>query len=337
MAILFRVVTDSGSHYGVVDPDGEFWPARLAGRFFNMEKSARPVVGDWVEGRLEPGGWVFVEERRPRQTLITRRVGRFETQDLAANVDLLLILSSLNEDFNLNRFDRYLALAHQAGIKAWIVLTKLDLCTDVATFRDEARARLGGVPLYAVSAETGEGIAELGEDLAHVSRAGGTIAVLGSSGVGKSTLTNVLVPEARMKTSAIREHDGRGRHTTTHREILRLADGGWWMDSPGLRGLKPEFGTGEVSAHTEDLEALILSCRFTDCAHVDEPGCRVRAAIAEGTLEEARWESFWKLKSEELHQERMEDPLERRKERERFHRQVAAATEHARFRRRGFK
>lgn len=333
----FRVVTDAGSHYGVIDSAGDYWPARLAGRFFNRDKTERPIVGDWVEGRLEPGGWVFVEARTARRSVLTRRVAKYETQDLAANVDLLLIACSLNQDFNLNRIDRFLALAHQAGIAAWIVLTKTDLCDERESYLRQAFDRFPQVPTFAVSAASGEGIEEMRAKLAEVTSKGGTVTVLGSSGVGKSTLTNRLLGGETMVTQEIREYDGRGRHTTTHRELLRLPDGGWWMDTPGLRGLRPDFGGGEVAAHVQDLEALILSCRFTDCGHGSEPGCRVRQALESGELSEERWESFWKLKSDEILQERMADPLERRREQSRLQKRIEDAGAQAKFRRRGFK
>lgn len=338
MSLLFRVVNDSGSHYGVVDAEGTMWPARLAGRFFAKSQSERPIVGDWIEGRLENSGWVFIEVRRPRTSVLMRRVSKSEVQELAANVDLLVVLCALNEDFNLNRLDRYVALAQQAAVPAAIVLTKADLVTDTPGRRAEVRSRLGDrCEIHVVSLLTGDGVMGLRERLGAVTVQGGTVAVMGSSGVGKSTLTNLILGEERMATGSVRDSDGRGRHTTTRRELVPLSDGGWWMDTPGLRGLRPEFAGTQIAEHFADLEELILRCRFTDCGHENEPGCAVRAALHAGTLDENRWESFWKLKSDEIHQQKMEDPLLRRRERERFRKLVENASEHARFRRRGYR
>lgn len=320
MNSIFRVVTDSGSHYYVCDSSGgETYPAKLAGRFYQLPPYDRPAVGDWVQGRLEPGNWVFIEERKERQNAIERRLSKSEVQTLAVNVDLLLVLCSLNEDFNLNRLDRYLTLAHQAGIPVLIGLSKADLCADLEGTLNEVVTRFPLQEVLAFSVQTEENMQVLKSRLGEVSGQGGTLAIVGSSGVGKSTLSNWLLGGERMKVSEIREDDGRGRHTTTHRSLLPLSDGGWLMDTPGLRGINPEFSSGdEVAAHFQDLEELCYRCRFSDCRHESEPGCAVNVALDSGALDFDRWQSFYKLKSEGERQNRMLDPREMQKERNRW-------------------
>lgn len=343
MPKLFRVVIDSGSHYEVMDLEGRILSARLAGRFHQFpghsrvlrhDLQDRPVVGDWVEGRLEDGEWVFIESRVERKNAIERRLGKAEVQTLAVNVDLILILTAMNEDFNLNRMDRYLTLATQTKIPALLGLSKSDLSPDSRKALDDVKERFPNESAVAFSVNTGLGLEELKSAIAGVQASDGTMVVLGSSGVGKSTLTNWLLGEEIMAISHVREFDGRGRHTTTHRSLHRLPGGGWLMDTPGLRGINPEFSGDTVAAHFADLEDLILGCRFSNCAHQTEPGCAVQAGIETGAVDEARWESFWKLKSAELHQQKMADPLEHRRERERWKKLHHNAREHSKFKRR---
>ena len=199
---------------------------------------------------------------------------------LAANVDAVFLVMSLNEDFNVRRLERYLTMAWESGAQPVIVLTKTDLCPDFELRVLEVEAIAFGVPVHAISSLTGDGL-----DLvrAHLSP-GRTIALLGSSGVGKSTLVNTLAGEELLATQEIREDDGEGRHTTTHRQLVLLPGGGLVLDTPGMRELQLWESSDGLAETFGDVEELAAQCRFSDCAHRTEPGCAVQAALEDGTL-----------------------------------------------------
>jgi len=232
----------------------------------------------------------------PRQTRFSRRAAgpRADEQVMAANFDAVLLAMSLNDDFNLRRLERYLVMAWDSGAMPVIVLTKLDLAHDAEERVQEVEQLAPGVPVLAVSAVTGEGM----DGLEPWAVPGKTLVVLGSSGVGKSTLMNRLAGKELARTQAIREDDARGRHTTTHRELYRLDNGVLVLDTPGIRELQLwESETGMEDAFS-DIHALAEGCRFRDCSHDREPGCAVRAAMQAGTLDRKRYESWRKLDRE---------------------------------------
>jgi ribosome biogenesis GTPase / thiamine phosphate phosphatase len=266
-----------------------------------------PVVGDWVG--VEPGG--AVREVLPRAGVLRRTDGA-AIEVLAAHVDLGLVVTSANGDLNPRRLERFLALVRDGGIPACIVLTKCDLIEDPQERAAELRADLGA-PVLSVSARTGVGIGDLAARLPQ--RA--TSALIGSSGVGKSTLVNALLGEERQVTKEIRENDAKGRHATTHRELFTLPGGALLLDTPGVRLAAPagEEGLDETFA---DVGALAAACRFADCAHDREPGCAVQAAIEDGTLAFGRWASYKKLQRELAHLERRLDKRLQSEERKRW-------------------
>ncbi|MEM6708605.1 MAG: ribosome small subunit-dependent GTPase A [Pseudomonadota bacterium] len=271
-------------------------PLPLGGRWYQLDAEERPTVGDWVV--LDTAG-AQIERVLERISLIKRVVpGRTsEVQLIGANVDTLLIVTSCNQDFSLSRLERYLALAFDSGCQPVIVLTKADLSDDAEAYRDQARSLGPQVIVELINALDPETLAGV---LAWCTR-GATLALLGSSGVGKSTLLNSLAGSVVQLTGAIRDEDGKGRHTTTHRSLHRLAAGALLLDSPGIRELQlPALDDG-LGAAFEDIEALAQQCRFRDCQHRGEPGCAVLAAIAAGTLDERRLRSYEKLKREEAY------------------------------------
>jgi ribosome biogenesis GTPase len=213
----------------------------------------------------------------------------------------------MNADFNARRLERYLATAWQSGAEPVVVLTKADLADDPQAAIAEAEAVAFGAPVLAVSAVTGAGMAALAAYL----KPAETAVLVGSSGVGKSSLVNALAGETLMATAAIREDDARGRHTTTHRELIRLPSGALVLDTPGMRELGLVDADEGLSTTFEDIEALAEACRFGDCGHTNEPGCAVREALETGALDAGRWKSFQKLQRELAHQQRREDPVAR--------------------------
>jgi len=232
---------------------------------------------------------------------------------VAANVDVVFLVTAVGHDFSVRRLERYLIMAWESGAQPVVVLTKCDLDEDVDAALAEAESIAFGVPVVATSAVTGTGLEEL---RAHVVP-GQTVALLGSSGVGKSTLVNRLAGSELLKTQEIRS-DGRGRHTTVHRELVLLPDGGLVLDTPGMRELQLWESDEGVAQAFSDVEELVTECRFADCAHETEPGCAVRAAISAGTLAEERYASYVKLKRELRYLEIRLDKRARSEERKRW-------------------
>jgi ribosome biogenesis GTPase len=293
--------------------------ADMAGRLSHEAAGAGelPAVGDWVAIAARPDeGAATIHAVLPRRTKFSRKValGASEEQVLAANVDTVFLLTSLNEDFNLRRLERYITMAWESGAQPVIVLTKTDLDPDYELRVREVEAIAFGVPVYAISNLTGAGL-----DLVRTHIVPGqTIALLGSSGVGKSTLVNTLAGEELLATQEIREDDGEGRHTTTHRQLVLLPGGGLVLDTPGLRELQLWESADGLAETFGDVEALAANCRFTDCAHASEPDCAVQAALADGTLPSERWESYEKLQRELAHLERRLDKRLQADERKRW-------------------
>ena len=264
-----------------------------------------PVVGDWVVVVPVPEGRTgTITAVLPRHTKFSRKVAwqAAEEQVLAANVDVAFLVTSLNEDLNLRRLERYLILAWESGARPVIVLTKADLhpAPDAAVAEVETIA--GGVPVHAISSLTGAGLEEVRALLGR----GLTAVLLGSSGVGKSTLVNTLAGEDLLATQEIRD-DGKGRHTTTRRELVQLPSGGLVIDTPGIRELQLWVADDGIAEAFDDVTALFAHCRFSDCAHDSEPGCAVSAALEDGTLPADRWDSYLKLERELEHLDRKLD------------------------------
>ncbi len=305
-----RVALQQRGLYGLVTDAGEF-SARLSGRLaFEAESGGYPAVGDWVAAAARPDeAAATIHAVLPRRTAFVRKAAQSVAaeQVVAANVDVALLVASMNADFNARRLERYLATAWQSGAQPVVVLTKSDLAAEPEAHIVAAEAVAFGAPVLAVSAVTGDGLDALA---AHLKPAE-TAVLVGSSGVGKSSLVNALAGEALMTTAAIREDDARGRHTTTHRELIRLPSGALILDTPGMRELGLIDASDGLSATFEDVEALAEGCRFSDCGHTNEPGCAVREALETGALDPGRWKSFQKLERELAHQTRKEDPVAR--------------------------
>ena len=288
-----RVVAEHRAGYVVRDGDADLL-CRARGRLHDAAAvgGLLPAVGDWVAFQQLGLGRGVVEAVLSRRTAISRQEAFKGSQEqvLAANVDVVLIVMGLDGDYNLRRFERYLTTAWDSGASPAVVLTKLDLCRDV-TILAEAEAAAMGVPVVAVSNLTGDGLDTLDALLAPRQ----TFVLLGSSGVGKSTLINQFLGDDRLATGGLRA-DGRGRHTTRHRELFALPGGALLIDTPGLREL--QLWQGDVDEAFSDVVDLAAVCRFSDCGHETEPGCAVNTAIAGGTLDPERLKAYRKLQRE---------------------------------------
>ena len=261
-----------------------------------------PVVGDYVEITVNPFGDSLIRAILPRKTVFCRPdrgghadgfVKTMQVQPLVANIDYVFIITSLNQDFSVSRIARYASMASAGGAVPVAVLTKADACPDVARLEAEAAALSDGLEAVAVSAYTGFGL----DRLQKYFEPGVTIALLGSSGAGKSTLINTLAGREVMRTGEIREEDSKGRHTTTHREMIDV-NGVFFIDTPGLRELGVIDAEAGLADTFSDIAELIAQCAFSDCTHRTEPGCAVRRALEDGTLSAERWEMYSRLEQE---------------------------------------
>jgi ribosome biogenesis GTPase len=329
-----RVVLEHKNFFRVYTPYGEM-VAEISGKLRHEALNRRdlPAVGDWVVIRSRPeGGRVMIHAVLPRRTSFVRKIAGSRTQEqiVGANIDTVFLLTSLNEDFSLRRIERYLIIAWESGANPVIILSKADLCDRVAARISEVETVARGVPIHAISVVTGCGL----HDIARYFERGRTVAMLGSSGVGKSTLINHLSGDEHLKVQTVREHDDRGRHTTTHRELVLLPAGGLVLDTPGMRELQLWDGDGSLHLVFDDIEALASHCYFSDCRHQDEPRCAIREALVAGTIDTGRYQSYAKLQNELQYLARRRDILSEITEKKKWKKLSRLASERARMKRR---
>ncbi|WHX25255.1 ribosome small subunit-dependent GTPase A [Virgibacillus halodenitrificans] len=307
---IARVVTVQKNRYRVSDGGSDFL-AHVSGKFrMNTSQSLDfPSVGDWViVDKLPQEQKAVILEILPRKSQFIRQAagGKTEAQVVGANIDTVFIVNSLNQDLNLRRMERYILSAYDSGASPVIILTKKDECTE-EEIRENVAVVEGiafGIPILTISSLTGDGISEL---LDNYLPSGKTGALLGSSGVGKSTLVNKLMNAEVQETKSIREADSKGRHTTTHREMFFLPNGALLIDTPGMRELQLWEGEAVLDTAFQDIETLEEECRFADCSHRTEPGCRIKEALDSGELSTERFESYRKLQRELAYEKRKQN------------------------------
>ncbi len=314
-----RVVAEHRGALEILGPDGAR-SARLGGRLRHHATSRLdlPALGDWVGARPPEGeGEAVVDLVLPRSSRLLRQAAgrRVEAQVIAANVDLVIVVAALDQDFNARRLERWAQVVEASGAVPIVLLNKADLCRDPAPLVAAAAQAVPGAQVMVAAATRAEGL----DAVRAVVRPGITACLAGSSGVGKSTVVNALLGSAVQATREVREHDHRGRHATTHRELFMLPGGGLLADTPGMRELSPWVeGEPESLASFADIEDLALLCSFRDCAHRGEPGCAIADAVQRGDISPARMAAFEKLRREQAFQARRQDEAAMRAERLRW-------------------
>jgi len=302
-----RVSVEHRNNYELYSEFGDLIAEKSGKLFYDAEDTnLLPAVGDWVVIKHMPAEKkAFITAILPRKTKFSRKKAGSTTEEqiVAANVDTVFIMSSLNQDLNLRRIERYMAMAWDNDVKPVVLLSKADLCEDIYAKLVVVQEAFAGTDVHIISAQKKAGIDEL---LQHF-EGNKTIAVIGSSGVGKSTLINSMLDWEKMDVSDIGLYKDKGRHTTTHRELTLVPGGGLIIDTPGMREIQLWEGAEGLSELFEDIEKLIVECKFSDCKHESEPGCAIKGAINRGELDEARFKSYKKLLSEVSYFERKQD------------------------------
>ncbi len=331
-----RVALEHKQLYRVYTEHGELL-ADLAGKLRHeaRRRADLPAVGDWVVLRPRPAeGKATIHAVLPRRSKFARKTAgeRTEEQIVGANIDTVFLVMSLNQDFNPRRIERYLIVAWNSGASPAIVLSKADLCADAAARVAELQAVAAGVPLHVISSVTQAGLDALTPYL----RRGQTVALLGSSGVGKSTLINHLLGCEQQKVQTVRADDDRGRHTTTHRELILLPSGGLVLDTPGMRELQLWDGPAGLPRAFDEIEELASRCYFRNCQHRDEPHCAVREAVEAGALDPARYRNYDKLQRELHYLEIKQDQGAQLAEKKKWKQLSRLASKRSEMKRRGY-
>jgi ribosome biogenesis GTPase / thiamine phosphate phosphatase len=297
-----RILAEHKERYIVRTASGEI-EAEITGnlRFSAKSREDFPAVGDWVSLTIYNSDFAVIHNVLPRFSVIKRQaVGHFgDVQIIAANIDFAFLVQAVDRDFNLNRFERYLTICYASGVTPVIILTKTDLISKqrVSEIVEAVKLRISDVPIIAVSNETFDGI----DALKNVIEKGKTYCLLGSSGVGKSTLLNSLSGERLMTTSALSESTGKGRHTTSHRELIVLENGGILIDNPGMREVGIADSSGGLETTFDRIISFAENCKYNNCTHTTEAGCSVIEAVQNGEIEKAAYENYMKMEREKAH------------------------------------